>query len=130
MLVGDAAGQVKPTSGGGIYIGLMCSKYCVETAMTALDSDDLSVKSLRRYQKRWQDELGKELKHGMRLHKVYMHLTDDQLEEGFYLLSEPGVLDIISNEGDIDYPSKVTKRLFKSVPQLLKFAKPYLRSFF
>jgi digeranylgeranylglycerophospholipid reductase len=130
MLVGDAAGQVKPTSGGGIYIGLMCSKYCSETAKVALDNDDLSVRCLRRYQKCWQDVLGKELKHGMRLHKVYMHLTDDQLEEGFHLLNEPGVLDIISNEGDIDYPSKVTKRLFKSVPQLLKFAKPYLRSFF
>jgi flavin-dependent dehydrogenase len=130
MLVGDAAGQVKPTSGGGIYTSLICAKLCAETASTALEKNDCSAKVLRTYQKAWLNELGKELKHGMRLHLVFMQLGDDQLEEGFKLLKDPEVLDIISKKGDIDYPSKITKLLFKKVPQLLKFAKPYLRSFF
>jgi geranylgeranyl reductase family protein len=130
MLVGDSAGQVKPTSGGGIYTSLVCAQLCAETAVLALEKNDCSAKVLKRYQKAWQNRLGKELKHGMRLHKVYMHLTDSQLEEGFKLLSDESILNIISKKGDIDYPSKVTKELFKRVPQLLKFAKPYIRSFF
>jgi geranylgeranyl reductase family protein len=130
MLVGDSAGQVKPTSGGGIYTSLLCAKHCSDTAILALEKNDYSAKFLKSYQKSWLGELGKELKHGMRLHKIYMHLHDDQLEEGFKLLSEPEILDLISKRGDIDYPSKITKTLFKRVPQLLKFAKPYLRSFF
>ncbi len=130
MLVGDAAGQVKPTSGGGIYTSLLCAKHCSEAATLALEKNDCSAKILKSYQRAWMGELGKELKHGMRLYKVFMHLRDDQLEEGFRLLSDPEIVDIISKRGDIDYPSNITKTLFKRVPQLLKFAKPYLRSFF
>jgi geranylgeranyl reductase family protein len=130
MLVGDSAGQVKPTSGGGIYTSLVCAQLCAETAVHAIEGGNSSTKVLKTYHKAWQDRLGKELKHGMRLHKVYMHLTDSQLEEGFRLLGEESILEIISKKGDIDYPSKVTKELFKRVPQLLKFAKPYIRSFF
>lgn len=130
MLVGDAAGQVKPSSGGGIYTSIVCAEFCAETAASALEVKNYSAKFLKSYQKAWLGELGKELKHGMRLHKVYMHLTDDQLEEGFKLLRDPKILEIISKKGDIDYPSKVTRLLFKKVPQLLRFAKPYLKSFF
>ncbi len=130
LLVGDSAGQVKPTSGGGIYTSLVCAKYCTETAALALETGDLSAKMLRNYHRAWQNEFGKELKHGLRLFKVFMHLTDEQLEYGFKLLSDPEVLEIISREGDIDYPSKMTMALFKRVPQLLMFAKPYIRSFF
>ena len=35
MLVGDAAGQVKPTSGGGIYMGAVCAKLAGEVAARA-----------------------------------------------------------------------------------------------
>jgi geranylgeranyl reductase family protein len=130
MLVGDAAGQVKPTSGGGVYTSIICAGLCAKTADQALMTKDYSAKILRSYQHAWQTELGKELKQGYRLFKVFMHLTDDQLEEGFKLLGEKAILNIISSEGDIDYPSKVTTKVIKRVPQLLKFAKPYLRSFF
>jgi geranylgeranyl reductase family protein len=130
MLVGDSAGQVKATSGGGIYTSLVCAQLCAQTAEFAIENGDFSAKVLGTYQKAWQGRLGKELKHGMRLHKVYMHLNDSQLEEGFKLLGDESILNIISRKGDIDYPSKVTRELFKRVPQLLKFAKPYIRSFF
>lgn len=130
LLLGDSAGQVKPTSGGGVYTSMICARHCAAAVNLALQSKDYSAKRLKSYQKAWQDDLGKELKHGFRLFKVFMHLRDDQLEEGFKLLGKKNILDIISSEGDIDYPSRVTLKLFKKVPQLLKFAKPYLRSFF
>ena len=130
MLVGDSAGQVKPTSGGGIYTSLLSAGFCAKTAGQALQTKNYSAKTLRSYQRAWQAELGKEFKQGYRLFKVFMHLTNDQLEDGFRLLGKKAILDIISSEGDIDYPSKVTTKVIKKVPQLLKFAKPYLRSFF
>ncbi len=130
MLVGDAAGQVKPTSGGGVYTSIICAQHCAVTANQALAAKDYSAKFLKVYQKRWIEDIGKELKRGMRLHKVYMQLRDDQLEEGFRLLGDKKILKIISTKGDIDYPSKLVKILFKKLPQLLMFAKPYLKSFF
>ena len=36
MLVGDAAAQVKPTSGGGIYPGLLCATQCAIVAEEAV----------------------------------------------------------------------------------------------
>jgi geranylgeranyl reductase family protein len=130
MLLGDAAGQVKPTSGGGVYTGIICANYCAEVAVTALENNDFSSTTLKLYQKKWLDNIGKELKRGMRLHKVFMRLRDDQLEEGFRLLEDEKIMELISKHGDIDYPSKLVMKLFKKVPQLLMFAKPYLRSFF
>ncbi len=130
MLVGDAAGQVKPTSGGGVYTSILCAKHCAKVADHALQIKDHSAKCLKEYHKAWMNDIGVELKHGLRLHKVYMHLKDNQLEDGFNLLSEKSILSLISTHGDIDFPSKLTTVLFKKVPALLKFARPYLRSFF
>ena len=39
MLVGDAAGQVKPTSGGGIFPGLLCGRFCSDVAVAAFNKN-------------------------------------------------------------------------------------------
>ncbi|MFQ6019752.1 MAG: geranylgeranyl reductase family protein, partial [Dehalococcoidia bacterium] len=61
MLVGDAAGQVKPLSGGGIYTGLVAAGHCAGVAVAALASDDLSAAALRSYEVAWRREIGHEL---------------------------------------------------------------------
>ncbi|MBU1941061.1 MAG: NAD(P)/FAD-dependent oxidoreductase, partial [Candidatus Thermoplasmatota archaeon] len=38
MLVGDAAAHVKPTSGGGLFPGLLCAQYCSDIAIKALET--------------------------------------------------------------------------------------------
>ena len=47
LVVGDAAGQVKPTTGGGIYYGLICADIAANTLYKALKQDNLSAKALR-----------------------------------------------------------------------------------
>src|SRR4030042_2677739 len=64
IAVGDAAGQVKPTSGGGIYYGLLCAEIAAETLHRALAEDDLSAKRLARYERAWRKKLGGELRTG------------------------------------------------------------------
>jgi geranylgeranyl reductase family protein len=46
MLVGDAACQTKPISGGGIYPGLTGAEICGRIAVEALSEDDLSENKL------------------------------------------------------------------------------------
>jgi len=58
IVVGDSAGQVKPTTGGGIYYSLLSSEIAVDVLSDALVSDDLSASTLREYQTRWP--LGRE----------------------------------------------------------------------
>jgi flavin-dependent dehydrogenase len=128
MLVGDAAGQAKPTSGGGIYTSLVCAKYCAETAVNALDKNNCSELTLGKYQKLWNKELGKELRRGLMLHRAFTHLTDSQLEEGLKILNDEKLLKLISQHGDIDYPWKLAKIVFRKVPAMLMFAKPFIKA--
>jgi digeranylgeranylglycerophospholipid reductase len=56
MLVGDAAHQVNPTSGGGIISGMIGGMLAGEVAAEAIGKNDLSL--LAEYQKLWHKRLG------------------------------------------------------------------------
>jgi flavin-dependent dehydrogenase len=57
LVVGDAAGIVKPTTGGGIYYGLLTAELAAATAEEALAAGDYSPGFLRRYQAAWQSAI-------------------------------------------------------------------------
>ncbi|MBU3901944.1 MAG: NAD(P)/FAD-dependent oxidoreductase [Candidatus Thermoplasmatota archaeon] len=129
MIAGDAACQVKPTSGGGIFTGLVGAKHCGNTAVKALEKNDFSSKMLSAYQKLWYNEIGDELKNGMRLRKIFRKLSDSDFERIFNILDDEEILALISKHGDIDYPSRISKILFKK-PKLLKLVGPLIKSLF
>jgi len=56
MLVGDAAHQVNPVSGGGIISGMIGGMIAGEVAAEAVRANDLS--RLAEYQRRWHKRLG------------------------------------------------------------------------
>ncbi len=122
MIVGDAAFQAKATSGGGIYTGLVCAEHCARTAVESLRADDTSSTFLARYETRWKEDIGKELKRYLYLHKIFSGLGDKQLEEIFQILNKPHLLRTISELGDIDYPVRMLLALLKEEPRLLKYA--------
>jgi geranylgeranyl reductase family protein len=130
VLVGDAAGQVKPISGGGIYTGTKCALIAGEIVATALERDDLSARALREYERRWKAELGRELAVGRRVRRAFVNVTDGQMDELVRMLDRPRLLELISDRGDLDFPSKLAKLLFRQAPGLLKFAGPFVKSLF
>ena len=69
IVVGDAAGQVKPTTGGGIYYSLLSSEIAADVLSGALASDDLSASNLRDYQSQWKALLARELDLGYSLRR-------------------------------------------------------------
>jgi flavin-dependent dehydrogenase len=129
-LVGDAAAQTKPTSGGGVYTGLVSARHLAEVVGDALDEDDLSAPRMREYHEAWYDDVGRELYVGWRLRKAFMHLRDDQLEELFLLLDDKELLQMVNALGDIDYPSRLARPLLKKAPQLFKFSGAAIASLF
>jgi digeranylgeranylglycerophospholipid reductase len=90
IMVGDAAGQVKPTTGGGIYFGLLSADIAVRNLGRALEQDDLSAKSLSGYQKEWQQQLGRELKTCYRARRLYERLSDRQIDKIFDITIKSG----------------------------------------
>ena len=120
MLVGDAAAQVKPTSGGGIYPGLLCAHYCSSVALDALELNDFSSRVLNKYHKLWSKEIGKELSLGMKFRTIFKNFNDEKLDRYIKKLNNKKTIDAINKYGDIDYPSKLAFPLLKTSPSLLK----------
>ena len=79
VVVGDAAGQVKPTTGGGIYYSLLAGEAAAQVLSEALADDDLSSGNLSRYQSRWRDLLAAEIEVGYSARRLYEFLTDQQI---------------------------------------------------
>ncbi len=129
VLVGDAAGMAKPTSGGGIFTGLVSARLAAETIVEALESGLPTVRALSRYQQRLNRTIGRELKQGGRLRRAFLKLNDAKLEELLRLIGDPTVLSVIERFGDIDYTSRVATAVLKQKPQLLKFAPLLLKPF-
>ncbi|MEM4257803.1 MAG: NAD(P)/FAD-dependent oxidoreductase [Candidatus Thermoplasmatota archaeon] len=121
MLVGDAAGHVKPTSGGGIYPALLCATQCATVAAEALETQDFTDAFLKKYHTTWTRDIGKELAIGMRFRNIYKKLNDQQLNNICQKLSSQKSIEIINQFGDIDYPSKLALPLLKKIPTFLKY---------
>jgi geranylgeranyl reductase family protein len=130
MVVGDAAAQVKPLSGGGLYTGLISAKHCGRVAVKALETGDCSRKVLKEYQDLWEHSIGKELKNMAMLRKLYLNLSDKQIDDLVEIINSKDLLPLITRFGDIDSPSILTKVMLKRAPSLLKFTGPLLRSLF
>jgi len=127
LLIGDAAGQVKPISGGGLQPALR-SSYCLsKTVNEAFDSDDLSGKFLSVYEKRWKDEVGKELKNGYRLRKMYTGMSDRDLNKIFGAADNSNVKEVL-NGGDIDHPSDLLIPLMKDIATAVRLTPLMLKA--
>lgn len=128
MLVGDAAGMAKPTSGGGIYMGLVASEHLAAVADRALRGDRLSRGDLLPYERRVRRTIARELRKGTVLRGVYKRFRDDDFDRLARLLSRPRPRAVIERLGDIDYPSRLVLPLLWAEPRLVGlFLKVLLR---
>lgn len=103
LVVGDAAGHVKPTTGGGIYFGHLGARIAAGVLDRALTSDDLSSDRLSQYQKEWQAGIGKELSPAHRARRAFARLSDRQLESIFSLLDSDGMTETLVKSDDFSF---------------------------
>jgi len=129
LIVGDAAGQVKPTSGGGIYPGTLCAKIAGAVAAQAAKHNNTSKEALMAYDRRWRSEVGRELAMGLRVREAFNAFTDEDLNYLIKVLDDERTRDIISRYGDMDRPSVVLRKLLLSTkaPRLLKLLRPIVK---
>ena len=114
LAVGDAAGQVKPTSGGGIYPGLVAAKIAGGVAAAASMEGDGSAERLMEYDRLWRAALGRELEIGMRVNRMLGKMSAAELDELVgYLAGKPRLIKAIEEHGDIDRPSRLMARMLR-----------------
>jgi len=103
LVIGDAAGQVKPTTGGGIYFGHLGARIAAEVLHEALSSDNLTAGQLSRYQKQWKSKMGKELSRGYWARWAYAKLSDRQIEGIFNVLDSSGMAEALLNSNNFSF---------------------------
>lgn len=121
LIVGDAAGQSKPTTGGGIYTGgrggILAGRWVAE----ALTKRDESL--IKRYEKDWFSELGHELFMQRILRKAFLKLEERQIEK---ILED---LDEISGLEEMHFNRQtLILKLLPSILKLISALAPDLRS--
>ena len=114
LLVGDAAGQVKPTSGGGIHPLMVASRLCARAAFRALRKDDFSRRTLSTYQRDWDAALGSEMERERLLRRLFATLTSEEVDAIIDTLRQEGFQRLLSRYGDIDLQSSLFSHLFSA----------------
>ncbi len=109
LVVGDAAGQTKPTTGGGIYYALLASEIASQELAEALAADDLSAARLSRYQHRWKHLLSRELDVGYSARRLFEFLSDQQIGSLVHQAANNGIhADLLSSvETSFDWHSRL-----------------------
>ncbi len=79
VLVGDAAHQVNPMSGGGITSGMIGGRMAGEAIARALRADDLSL--LQDYPKQWEKEIGAKHRTYHRMKSAVYKFPDETLDD-------------------------------------------------
>ena len=95
VAVGDAAGLVKSTTGGGIYYSLLSATLAAEVLSDALSRKDLGARSLARYERRWREHLDAELTAQLSLRVLAQRMSDQDIESLFELTLTDGIMPII-----------------------------------
>lgn len=111
LIVGDAAGFAKPTSGGGVYTGIRSARLAAATAIDCIREGRYDDAALSRYEKAWQDDFGKELAVGYKLITARQKMTSQEIDQVLRAMNDPSIIESIVNFGDMDRPSALIKKL-------------------
>jgi len=111
LLVGDVAGQVKPTTGGGIILGSLCSAIAGKVAGKFV-KENLPIDALGAYEKTWRKLFDREFK-SMKLLRQFLNILPDKtLDKLFLYISRYDFNEDIAKFGDMDFQFKT---IFKSL---------------
>jgi len=124
VTIGDAAGQTKPTTAGGIYTCGMAGILAGRAIADALANNDLQL--LQRYEKEWFRIFKNEFDRMLLARRVFEHLDNKAIDEMFKMVSSE-TIDQVSESGDFDFHSQALSKLL-SVEGAIKIAKTVLGS--
>jgi digeranylgeranylglycerophospholipid reductase len=113
LVVGDAAGLVKSTTGGGIYYSLVSAAIAADVLAEALGADQLSETTLRAYERRWRQRLDPELQAQLTLRFLAQRLTDPEIEELFDLARTDGLMPLIRKTARFNHHYEVIAALLR-----------------
>jgi digeranylgeranylglycerophospholipid reductase len=116
LAIGDAAGLVKATTGGGIYYSLLSAKLAAEVLHDCLRRDTLGGAALSWYERVWQERIGPELSAQLELRELAHRMTDTDIEALFELARTDGVMPLLRRTAKFNQHRGLITALFKHPP--------------
>jgi geranylgeranyl reductase family protein len=100
ILVGDAAGQTKPTTAGGIFSGGVGGLMAGDAVARAVHSGD--PKLLLSYEQKWREQFHKEFETQLAIRRLYEDLDNEELDALFRIMIRQNVAESLK-DGSFDY---------------------------
>ncbi|MCD6562965.1 MAG: NAD(P)/FAD-dependent oxidoreductase [Thermoproteales archaeon] len=94
MLIGEAAGQVIPLTGGGIHSSIAGGSIAADIAIEAFEENDLSAVKLKKYVEEYNRHWGKRIRDSKKALEVIDKLSDEELDKLAEILDPKDVLDL------------------------------------
>jgi len=116
LAIGDAAGLVKPTTGGGIYYSLVSAALAAETLADAVSRNNFSAQGLAVYEQKWRERLSAEFQAQTRLRLLAHRMSDSDIEQLFDLARTDGVMPIVQRTASFNRHRKLILALLKHPP--------------
>ena len=113
LAVGDAAGLVKATTGGGIYYSLVSGMLAAQVLATGLSTDRLSASDLAPYERQWRSQLGPELGAQLSLRQLANRLDDAHIDELFDLARTDGIVPLMRRTARFNQHRHLIVALFR-----------------
>jgi geranylgeranyl reductase family protein len=113
VAVGDAAGLVKPTTGGGIYYSLLSGALAAQVLDDALQRDQLDAGALARYEALWRERLGPDIRAGAAFRKLATRLDDRAVRALLDLARVDGLIPLLKDQGDFNWHRRAVIALFR-----------------
>lgn len=116
LVIGDAAGLVKPTTGGGIYYSIMSASLACDVAAAALERDRLEAASLAAYEHDWRARIASEVRAQDALRRAAERLSDRDMDELFELARTDGILPLVRKTIRFNHHRDFINALFRHAP--------------
>lgn len=116
LVLGDAAGLVKPTTGGGIYYSLLSGQLAAQTLKSRLSDDQLHSEALSQYEAAWRKRLGSELRWQLVLRRIARRLSDDDIDRLFELARTDGLMPLVRRTARFNRHREFIVALLKHPP--------------
>ena len=126
LVVGDAAGLVKPTTGGGIYYSLVSASIAADVLTDVFEENDFSSARLADYEQRWRASLEDELDAQLEFRTLAQRMSDEDIEGLFELARTDGVMPIVRRTATFNRHRQLIVALLKHPPARQIFLRSFL----
>lgn len=116
LAVGDAAGLVKATTGGGIYYSLVSAAMAADVLEPAIRTGRVDAEHLAVYERRWRARLGAELDAQLSLRRLANRLDDTDIDGFFELARTDGIMPLVRRTAQFNQHRHLIQALFRHQP--------------